>query len=404
MMRENELRLYADALAGPPQNSLASYMAPSRVNALAAALMDRPSRAATPIYDDNGQDISGSLPPPRQLDVNAPDPRGFLGRVKTAFEEGSAGKPGFSSETLGQPGFTGSAARAFQPYVAPVDAALKLATGLGRGASAGISGLIGGNETEQNQIDRELRNFANFELVRSASPGAYTGGGAMIADALKSVPKIGETVLNQVGIGTAGAAQKLRENTIKALETGGRSTGENLRAYAQNPAAQEVADNLGSFLGSVKAVPNRASKIADYLRRQYPDARVDLSHSTNEFGNSSYVKFGLRGSDNRMLWFETRVSDHPVGERRSADYAFHVDKSEPLEQVFQKIDNQVPGWVDAIQRPLTKAEQVARVQTRLDSVLSEIQGKWPNGGGGAGYRTLRRHADKLAADLDALQK
>lgn len=218
---------------------------------------------SVPIYDDNGQDISGSLPPPRQLDVNAPDPKGFLGRVKTAFEEGSAGEPGFSSETLGQPGFTGSAARAFQPYVRPVDAALKLATGLGRGASAGISGLIGGNETEQNQIDRELRNFANFELVRSASPGAYTGGGAMIADALKSVPKIGETVLNQVGIGTAGAAQKLRENTIKALETGGRRADD---LMAIDPAAvARRSDNVSEIKGQAEAL-HRA--LADTARKE----------------------------------------------------------------------------------------------------------------------------------------
>ena len=222
---------------------------------------------SVPIYDDNGQDISGSLPPPRQLDVNAPDPRGFLGRVKTAFEEGSAGKPGFSSETLGQPGFTGSAARAFQPYVAPVDAALKLATGLGRGASAGISGLIGGNETEQNQIDRELRNFANFELVRSASPGAYTGGGAMIADALKSVPKIAEPIVNQVGIGTAGAAKKLRENTIKALETGGRRADDLMAAdMAIDPAAlARGSDNVSQIKGQAEAL-HRA--LADTARKE----------------------------------------------------------------------------------------------------------------------------------------
>ena len=336
-----------------------------------------------PIYDDNGQDVSGSLPPPRQLDVNAPDPRGVLGRARAAFEEGSAGTPGFSSETLEQPGFTGSAARAFQPYVRPVDAALKLATGLGRGFSAGISGLLGGNETEQNQIDREIRNFTTLELARSASPGAYTGGGAMIADALKSVPKIGETIVNQVGIGTSKAAEKLRENTIKALETGGQRA-DDLRAIqladdlmATDPAAvarrsDDVSEIRGKAEALHRALADTAGKERLVIEGNIPGANQELA-ALQEQRQALVTALENLGTPNRAPFSGIpRGMTEAGGEAQSALVKAQEEIIKSRDATRLKLQTQVDDLVVTKENAQASIADLATAQSMLEEAKSVL--------------------------------
>jgi hypothetical protein len=78
---------------------------------------------------------------------------------------------------------------------------------------------------------------------------------------------------------------------------------------------------------SAPGVPDRANELADMLRREMPDAKVEAAHNKSQVGDSSYVRvyYKPQPGPGKYVGGEFRVSDHGVGPGRAGDYLDLID-------------------------------------------------------------------------------